>query len=70
MDKFLDLYALLYIASVSALAQLRLGETGKAERVLKDALASGWQAVGADQERLMEHIRALDEKFLDNRGSR
>lgn len=70
MNKFLDLYALLFIASVSALAQMKLGETDKAERTLKDALASGWQAAGEDQEKLMGRVRELDEKFLDNRRSR
>ncbi len=70
MDKFLDLYALLFIASTSALTQLKLGHVDKAERTLKDALASGWQAAGADQEKLMSRVQELNEKFLDNKGSR
>lgn len=69
-DKFLDLYALLFVASASAQAQMRLGEYGKAEETLKNALASGWRAAGEDRERFMRRVGELDEKFLDNRGSR
>lgn len=70
MDKFLDLYALLFIASTSALTQLKLGHADKAEQTLKNALASGWRAAGADQEKLMERVQELGENFLDNNRSR
>ncbi len=65
-DKFLDLYALLFVAATAAAAQVRMGDFLKAEVTLKDALAAGWRAAGTDQERLLGRIRDVDEKILDN----